>query len=89
MLAHGLVMAVCAGADSAVGVGSATAMLTCAGMTVSGTYQPYMVGIHVALLLQAIGTGVCGVQALRSAFLEPICGEAGKYEGGFVLWLVE
>ena len=49
------------------GLGSGAALALCAGLTSAGTRKLYMIGVHVALLLQLTFTGVFAVQAFRSA----------------------
>jgi len=79
MLGHGAFLAACGvyGAASAdwapkamhsayAGLGCGGTLALCAGMAVMPSRKMYMIGVHVALLLQVLFTGVFGVQAYRS-----------------------
>jgi hypothetical protein len=71
MAIHGAILAGC-GLYGAGPVGTATGltMLTCAGMTLSGTHS--MTGIHIALLAQAVTCPGFAVQAARSSLALPL-----------------
>ena len=79
LVAHGAFLAACVCYGSAstgwapsamhsayAGLGSSGALGACALLSVSGSRPLYMVGVHVALLLQAALTGVFGWQAWKS-----------------------
>jgi len=65
MAVHGVILSRCY-AGSTFGMAFAATLVTCAGLSMSGSYPAYMAGVHVALLLQAGSVGVCGVQAIRA-----------------------
>ena len=48
------------------GGGAGLAMGVCAAMTAMPSYKMHMIGVHVALLLQVVFTGIFGIQAARS-----------------------
>ena len=48
------------------GAGCAAALGLCAALVASGLYTPYMIGVHVALLLQALFVAVFGRQTFRA-----------------------
>ena len=61
------------------GVGSAAGLAACAGLAIAPSRKLYMIGVHVALLLQVAFTGVFSVQAFRSY---------GKPDNRFPLFVV-
>ena len=79
LLLHGLFLAGCGYYGAAVndfapkamhsayaGFGGGGALALCALMSVSGSYKLYMIGVHIALLLQLLFIIVFAVQAFRS-----------------------
>mmetsp|Transcript_100134 Transcript_100134/g.254695 ORF Transcript_100134/g.254695 Transcript_100134/m.254695 type:complete len:138 (-) Transcript_100134:209-622(-) len=48
------------------GLGAMVLLVICAGLTVSGHYKMYMMGVHLALLLQALFVLVFSMQSFRS-----------------------
>ena len=54
------------------GIGSCIALWICAAMTVSGLYKLYMIGVHIALLLQGIFILVFPQSNLRPASLDDL-----------------
>ena len=60
--AHGLVIAGYSG--GILGVGTGSTLVACAAVSLSGAYKPYMIGVHVALLMQATTTVAYGAQSL-------------------------
>ena len=73
MAAHGLLLIGCGACGTGV-VGTATGltMVTCAGLTATGSYAAYMAGVHVALLVQLVSTGAFAVQATRATLTPPV-----------------
>lgn len=66
--ANGLALAGFLGTDNFASAGTAASLITCAGLTACGVYKPYMIGVHVALLLQATAVGVCGARAAHAVW---------------------
>jgi len=60
--AHGLVIAGYSG--GILGVGTGSTLVACAAVSLCGAYKPYMIGVHVALLMQATTTVAYGAQSL-------------------------
>jgi hypothetical protein len=48
------------------GVGSGASLVLCAILTISGNFKLYMIGVHLALLLQGLFVLVFGIQSFRS-----------------------
>ena len=48
------------------GTGAGAALAVCGLLAISGSYKLYMIGVHLALLLEALFLVVFGVQAFRS-----------------------
>jgi hypothetical protein len=48
------------------GTGAGVALGACAALTAAPSYKMYMIGVHLALVLQVVFTGVFGIQAFRS-----------------------
>ena len=48
------------------GAGGGAALVVCGLLSVSGSYKLYMIGVHVALLLQALFIIVFALQGYRS-----------------------
>ena len=48
------------------GFGCGGVLAVCALMSISGSYKLYMIGVHIALLLQLLFIVVFGMQAFRS-----------------------
>ena len=79
LVAHGAFLAACGcyGAASKnwapevmhsahAGIGAGTALVVCAILAVIGVRKLYMIGVHVALLLQVVFIGVFTLQAYKS-----------------------
>mmetsp|Transcript_26993 Transcript_26993/g.40854 ORF Transcript_26993/g.40854 Transcript_26993/m.40854 type:complete len:140 (-) Transcript_26993:185-604(-) len=49
------------------GVGCAITLIACALATISGSYKLYMIGVHLALLLQTLFVLVFGMQTYKSS----------------------
>lgn len=73
MAAHGLMLAGCGMAGAGpIGTATGLTMLTCAGLTCAGSMPAYMVGVHVALLVQLVSASGFAVQAARSSLVPPV-----------------
>ena len=48
------------------GTGAGAALAVCGLLAISGSYKLYMIGVHLALLLEALFLVVFGAQAFRS-----------------------
>merc|ERR1712007_180937 len=48
------------------GIGSMGALCLCAGMSVSGSKKLYMIGVHLAMVLQVVFIGVFSMQTVKS-----------------------
>ena len=60
--AHGLVIASYGGGT--LGLGTRSALIACAAVSLSDAYKPYMIGVHVALVVQGVTTVAYGAQSL-------------------------
>ena len=65
--AHGVVIAGYGGGT--LGLGAGSALVACAVVSMSEVYKPYMIGVHVALLVQ--GTALCRNRGLYAGHRSP------------------
>ena len=62
VVAHGVAIGGYAGGT--LGVSTGAVLAACAAASLSGAYTPYMIGVHVALLVQGVTTFACGASSL-------------------------
>merc|ERR1712129_639366 len=60
--AHGVVIAGYGGGT--LGLGTGSVLIACAVVSLSEAYKPYMIGVHVALVVQGVVTAAYGGQSL-------------------------
>ena len=65
--AHGVVIAGYGGGT--LGLGAGSALVACAVVSMSEVYKPYMIGVHVALLVQ--GAALCRNRGLYAGHRSP------------------